>query len=584
MVKVNLKTRRHSCSHLMAAAVKVLYPKAQLGIGPAIEDGFYYDFDFPQKISEEDLPKIEQKMRQLAKQKLKFEKTEVKLDEALKVMKKLGQPYKVELIQDLKKAGKKKVIFYKLGDFIDLCEGPHLKNTQEIGHFKLLSVAGAYWRGSEKNPMLTRIYGTCFESKSALEKHLVHREEARKRDHRKIGKNLDLFTFSDLVGPGLPLYTEKGTVIINELYKALLEISKKYGVREVRIPHMAKIDLYKISGHAEKFKGELLKVKSHYGLEFILKPVNCPHHTQIYASRPRSYRDLPIRYIESTAQHRDEKPGVISGLTRTRSFIVDDGHTFCTMDQIKQEAINTCKIIEEFYKGVGLWGNQWISLSIRDPKSPEKYIGGEPDWKKAEKMVQEISNELKLKGKVMVGEAAIYGPKIDYMSKDSLGNNHQLGTVQIDFAMPKRFGLTYIDKDGKAKTPVMLHRAIMGSYERFIAFLLEHFDGALPVWLAPIQAVVIPITDKQNQYAKKIYDALIEADIRAELNDRNDTTSAKIRDAEMQRIPYMLVVGDQEMKARKVNVRLRGEKVLGNLSLAGLIKKIKEDIVKKRQV
>ncbi|HUS51933.1 MAG TPA: threonine--tRNA ligase [Candidatus Bathyarchaeia archaeon] len=584
MPKIDLKKIRHSCSHLLATAIQDLYPKTRFGIGPAIEQGFYYDFDLPQKISENDLVKIEKKMKALAKKNLKFEKKEVKIDEAEEMMKKAGQPYKAELVKELKKEGKKKVIFYKLGDFIDLCEGPHLKSTKEIGSFKLLSVAGAYWRGSEKNPMLTRIYGTCFESKNALEKHLVHREEAKRRNHRKIGKNLDLFTFSDLVGPGLPLYTEKGTIIINELYKALLEISKKYGVQEVRIPHMAKIDLYKISGHAEKFKGELLRVKSHYGLEFILKPVNCPHHTQIYASRPRSYRDLPIRYIESTAQHRDEKPGEIGGLTRTRSFIVDDGHTFCTMDQIKQEAINTCKIIEEFYKGAGLWGNQWISLSIRDPKTPEKYIGEEPDWKKAEKMVQEISNELKLKGKVMVGEAAIYGPKIDYMSKDSLGNDHQLGTVQIDFAMPKRFGLTYVDKDGKEKTPVMLHRAIMGSYERFIAFLLEHFDGALPVWLSPVQVAVIPITDNHNPYAQKIHQSLIEAGIRAELNDRSNTVSAKIRDAEIQKIPYMLIVGDREVRAKKVNVRTRGEKVLGTMSLGAFLKRISQDIDKKRPV
>ncbi len=584
MAKINLEKMRHSCSHLLAAAVQALYPKVLFGIGPAIEDGFYYDFDFPAKISEEDLPKIEEKMRQLVKKNLPFQKKEVKIAEALEVMKKLGQTYKIELIRGLKKEGKKKVIFYKLGDFIDLCEGPHLKSTQEIGHFKLLSIAGAYWRGSEKNPMLTRIYGTCFANKADLEKYLIRQEEAKRNDHRKIGKKLDLFTFSNLVGPGLPLYTEKGTIIINELYRALLDISKKYGVREVRIPHMAKIDLYKISGHAEKFKGELFTVKSHYDIEFILKPVNCPHHTQIYASRPRSYRDLPIRYIESTAQFRDEKPGEIGGLARTRSFVVDDGHTFCTVDQIKQEAMNTCKIIEKFYKGVGLWGNQWISLSVRDPKTPEKYIGEELDWKRAEKMIQEISKELNLKGKVMVGEAALYGPKIDYMSKDALGNDQQLGTVQIDFAMPKRFGLTYTDKNGKEKTPVMLHRAILGSYERFIAFLLEHFNGALPVWLSPVQAVVIPITDKHNQYAQKIYETLIKAGIRVELNDRSDTTSAKVRNAEIERIPYMLIVGDKEIMAKKVNVRTRGEKVLGSMSLAFFLKRIVEDIDKKRQV
>lgn len=581
MKENQLEIMRHSCSHLLAMAVVKLFPKTKLGIGPAIENGFYYDFEFTKPIEEKDLAKISTKMKEIAKKKFPFIKKEVTIEEAKKIFK--NQPYKLELIEDLAKERKKKVSLYKTGDFVDLCSGPHIKDTSGIGPFKLLSIAGAYWRGSEKNKMLTRIYGTCFQTAKELEKYLWQIEEAKKRDHRKIGKELDLFTFSELVGPGLPLYTEKGTIIINELYNALLEISKKYGVKEVKIPHLAKIDLYKISGHAEKFKDELFRVKTHYNIEFILKPVNCPHHTQIYASRPRSYRDLPIRYIESTVQHRDEKPGEVGGLTRTRSFMVDDGHTFCTVDQIKEEAKNTCKIIEEFYKGVGLWGNQWISLSVSDPKTPEKYIGEEKDWKKAEKMIQEISKELNLKGKIMVGEAALYGPKIDYMSKDPFGNDIQLATVQIDFAMPKRFGLTYTDKDGKEKTPVMLHRAILGSYERFIAFLLEHSDGALPVWLSPVQTLVIPITEKQNDYGQKIVDQLLEKNIRAELDNRGETMSAKIRDAELQKIPYILVVGDKEIKAKAINVRRRGEKVLGSMKLDKFLKLIQEDIAKKRQ-
>jgi len=581
MKENQLEIMRHSCSHLLAMAVLKLFPKTKLGIGPAIENGFYYDFEFTKPIEEKDLAKISTKMKEIAKKKFPFIKKEVTIEEAKKIFK--NQPYKLELIEDLAKERKKKVSLYKTGDFVDLCSGPHIKDTSGIGPFKLLSIAGAYWRGSEKNKMLTRIYGTCFQTAKELEKYLWQIEEAKKRDHRKIGKELDLFTFSELVGPGLPLYTEKGTIIINELYNALLEISKKYGVKEVKIPHLAKIDLYKISGHAEKFKDELFRVKTHYNIEFILKPVNCPHHTQIYASRPRSYRDLPIRYIESTVQHRDEKPGEIGGLTRTRSFMVDDGHTFCTVDQIKEEAKNTCKIIEEFYKGVGLWDNQWISLSVSNPKTPEKYIGEEKDWKKAEKMIQEISKELNLKGKIMVGEAALYGPKIDYMSKDPFGNDIQLATVQIDFAMPKRFGLTYTDKDGKEKTPVMLHRAILGSYERFIAFLLEHSDGALPVWLSPVQTLVIPITEKQNDYGQKIVDQLLEKNIRAELDNRGETMSAKIRDAELQKIPYILVVGDKEIKAKAINVRRRGEKVLGSMKLDKFLKLIQEDIAKKRQ-
>ncbi len=581
MKENQLEIMRHSCSHLLAMAVVKLFPKTKLGIGPAIENGFYYDFEFTKPIEEKDLAKISTKMKEIAKKKFPFIKKEVTIEEAKKIFK--NQPYKLELIEDLAKERKKKVSLYKTGDFVDLCSGPHIKDTSGIGPFKLLSIAGAYWRGSEKNKMLTRIYGTCFQTAKELEKYLWQIEEAKKRDHRKIGKELDLFTFSELVGPGLPLYTEKGTIIINELYNALLEISKKYGVKEVKIPHLAKIDLYKISGHAEKFKDELFRVKTHYNIEFILKPVNCPHHTQIYASRPRSYRDLPIRYIESTVQHRDEKPGEVGGLTRTRSFMVDDGHTFCTVDQIKEEAKNTCKIIEEFYKGVGLWDNQWISLSVSNPKTPEKYIGEEKDWKKAEKMIQEISKELNLKGKIMVGEAALYGPKIDYMSKDPFGNDIQLATVQIDFAMPKRFGLTYTDKDGKEKTPVMLHRAILGSYERFIAFLLEHSDGALPVWLSPVQTLVIPITEKQNDYGQKIVDQLLEKNIRAELDNRGETMSAKIRDAELQKIPYILVVGDKEIKAKAINVRRRGEKVLGSMKLDKFLKLIQEDIAKKRQ-
>jgi len=581
MKENQLEIMRHSCSHLLAMAVVKLFPKTKLGIGPAIENGFYYDFEFTKPIEEKDLAKISTKMKEIAKKKFPFIKKEVTIEEAKKIFK--NQSYKLELIEDLAKERKKKVSLYKTGDFVDLCSGPHIKDTSGIGPFKLLSIAGAYWRGSEKNKMLTRIYGTCFQTAKELEKYLWQIEEAKKRDHRKIGKELDLFTFSELVGPGLPLYTEKGTIIINELYNALLEISKKYGVKEVKIPHLAKIDLYKISGHAEKFKDELFRVKTHYNIEFILKPVNCPHHTQIYASRPRSYRDLPIRYIESTVQHRDEKPGEIGGLTRTRSFMVDDGHTFCTVDQIKEEAKNTCKIIEEFYKGVGLWDNQWISLSVSNPKTPEKYIGEEKDWKKAEKMIQEISKELNLKGKIMVGEAALYGPKIDYMSKDPFGNDIQLATVQIDFAMPKRFGLTYTDKDGKEKTPVMLHRAILGSYERFIAFLLEHSDGALPVWLSPVQTLVIPITEKQNDYGQKIVDQLLEKNIRAELDNRGETMSAKIRDAELQKIPYILVVGDKEIKAKAINVRVRGEKILGSMKLDKFLKLIQEDIAKKRQ-
>ncbi len=574
---------RHSCSHLMAAAVQGLYPKARFGIGPAIEDGFYYDFDIPGGISEEDLPKIEQKIRELAKMNLVFQKKELKIDEALKVMNKLGQTYKAELIRDLKKERKKKVTFYKLGDFVDLCEGPHVRTTKEIGPFKLLSVAGAYWRGSEKKPMLTRIYGTCFASKSSLEKHLIRREELRKRDHRKLGVQLDLWTFSELVGPGLPLYTQKGTLVRRLINQFVEDLQSKQGISQVWTPQVAKAEVFKISGHYDKYRENMFVVRSNYSDEdFFLKPMNCPQHIQIYASRPRSYRDLPIRMSDFAMLYRDEKPGELHGLARTRSFSQDDCHVFCREDQVIEE-MN--KALEMTKKIMDVYGFKYrYRLSTRDPKHPEKFIGDPKLWKKAEKLGEKILKDQKIDYYPGVGEAAFYGPKLDLMATDSLGREWQLSTLQIDYFMPERFKLAYTDKDGKLKRPVILHRAISGSPERLLMILLEHYDGALPVWLSPVQAVVIPITDKHLSYAKNVLAQLIARQIRAELNDRSDTTSAKIRDAEIQRIPYMLVVGDKEVKAKKVNVRTRGEKVLGGMSLASFLKRIKEDIDKKRQI
>lgn len=571
--KNDLEILRHSCAHLLAAAVKELYPQAKFTIGPAIENGFYYDFDLEKPLTPDDLRKIEAKMQELSSKDLKFEKSEMPVKEAIKLMEKEGQKYKVELLKDL---DTEKATFYKTGDFLDLCKGPHVKSTKEIKYFKLLKVAGAYWRGDEKNKMLQRVYGTCWPTKEELDEYLKKIEEAKKHDHRKIGQDLDLFTFSDYVGAGLPLFTPKGTIVRNQLYNRLLEISKKYGVLPVTIPHLAKIKLYELSGHAEKFAGELFKVISHYKEEFVLKPVNCPHHTQIYASRQRSYRDLPIRYMETTMMYRDEKPGEIGGLTRVRSITCDDGHTFCTLGQIKQEAINTCKIIEEFYKSLDMFDEHWVSLSLRDPKTPEKYIGEPKDWDHAEKMLEEISQELKLDAKKMEGEAALYGPKLDYMFKDSLGNDRQLATVQLDFSMPKRFGLFYIDEKGTKQTPVMLHRAILGSYERFLAILLERFDGAFPVWLAPVQAIILPVSDKHLKYAQKVADDL--ADCRVEVDERNESVGKKIRDAELQKIPYIIVVGDKEEKDKNITVRTRGSKDLKTQKIEEFLKELDKGI------
>jgi threonyl-tRNA synthetase len=411
-----------------------------------------------------------------------------------------------------------------------------------------------------------------------LDTYIEELEKAKENDHRVLGKKLDLFAFSDLVGKGFVMYTPKGTIVKNELKKALMEICTEFGAQEVDIPHLAKIDLYKTSGHAEKFKEELFIVKSHFDEEFVLKPVNCPHHTQIYASRPRSYRDLPISYIESTQQHRDEKPGAIGGLNRTRSFEIDDGHTFCTVEQIHSETTNLVKAVEMFYKSLNMWGKHWVSLSFRDKNTPEKYIGDDADWDTAEKMILKINEELGLNGKVMEGEAALYGPKIDIMLKDALGNDRQLGTVQLDFAMPKRFNLTYTDQDGSEKTPVMIHRAILGSYGRFIANLLESTGGAFPTWLTPVQVKVLPITDRNLNYAQKIAVDLKKSKIRTEVDERSETLGAKIRDAQNGKVSYMVIVGDKEEESSSLSLRTRNGETK-NVKIEDFITQITKEIV-----
>ncbi len=575
-----LEKLRHSCSHLLAAVILKLFPKTKLGIGPAIKDGFYYDFEFEKPITEKDLEKIEKEMKKLQKKTLKFEKEEISFKKAQDLFKK--QPYKLELIEDLKKEGNKKVSLYKSGNFIDLCKGPHISDTSKIGSFKLFSLAGAYWKGSEKNKMLTRIYGACFENKKDLDKHLKMLEEAKKRDHRKIGKELDLFCFSDLVGTGLPLYTPKGTVIREELQKYIEEVCQGYGFEKVITPHLAKIKLFKLSGHADKFGKELFRVSSLRGHDFVMRPVLCPHQTQIYASKPRSYRDLPLRYMESGKQYRAEKTGEVGGLNRVYAITVEDGHSFCRIDQVKDEIINMVNIIKDFYSALGLWGHHWVSLSVRDYEHPEKYIGEPKDWDKCEKMLKEVANEMKLDAKLREGEAALYGPKLDFMFKDALGNEIQIPTVQLDFATPKRFGLVYVDQNGKKTPPVMVHRSVLGSYERLLALLIEYFAGAFPLWLSPVQVIVIPITDKQKDYAQKITNQLQEEKIRVKLDDRNQTTSLKIREAEIQKIPYMVILGEKEVNGKNINIRTRGGKVMGNMKVDKFISLLKENIDKKK--
>ncbi len=599
-----LEKIRHSLAHVMAYAIQQLYPSAKFGVGPTIENGFYYDVQLDSPLSTDDMKQIQKLTKKLAGQKLDFVSKEWPIDEAIKYFKEQKQDFKVELLNDLKTKGSTavsdtgdsnlvlknvdkitSVTIYQTGDFIDLCRGPHIANTSEIDleAFMLTKVGGAYWRGNENNLQLQRIYGVAFKNKAQLDEYQELLVEAKKRDHRKLGKELDLFTFSDLVGAGFPLYTPRGTILIEELKAVLKDISSKYDMQQVSVPHVAKLELYQKSGHAEKFADELFHIKSHYNQDFVLKPVNCPHHTQIYASRPRSYRDLPIRYVEQTMQYRDEKPGEISGLQRARGFTVDDGHTFCTIEQIKAEAEMVVDIITGFYQSLGLWGNHWVSLSLRDPSKPEKYIGDDKDWIQSEQMLTQMATEKQLDAKNMLGEAALYGPKLDFMFKDALGRETQLATVQLDFATPKRFGLVYTDSQGSEKNPVMIHRAVFGSFERFIMILIEHFAGAFPLWLAPEQVRIIPVSDKYNEYGSKLKDQLKVKGIRVQLDDASESLGKRIRKSELMKVPYTLIVGQKEQEANSVAVRRYGKGDLGSQTIDEITKTLTK-MIKTRSV
>ncbi len=551
-----LSPLNHSCAHLLAQAVKNLYPKAFFWVGPVIEEGFYYDVYLgDDSITEEDLIKIEKEMKKIAKDNKKIIKLELNKEDALIMFKE--DPYKIDLINNLENP--EIITAYKQDNFIDLCKGPHVEFTKEIKYFKLLKVSGAYFKGDSKNKMLQRIYGVCFKTEEALNEHLKFLEEAKKRDHRKIGKELDLFCFSDLVGPGLPLFTPKGTTIKDELQRAVEEICRKYGFEKVSTPHLANIKLYEISGHASKFSEELFHATSQKGHELVMKPVQCPHQTQIFASKIRSYRDLPIRYMESEKQYRAEMPGAVSGLSRVYAITCEDGHSFCTVDQVKQEVINMVNIIKDFYSSLGLWGNHWVSLSLRDYSSPEKYIGDPKDWDLCEKMLEEVSNELGLEAKRCEGEAALYGPKLDFIFKDAMGREIQIPTVQLDFATAKRFDLTYVTKENTKEHPVMVHRAILGSYERFLVLLIEHFAGAFPLWLSPVQVNIIPVNnDYHLVYCIDLKNLLLDNNIRVALDDRNEKLGYKMRESQTQKIPYTIIVGDREKDNNIISYRKYG--------------------------
>jgi threonyl-tRNA synthetase len=580
----NLEILKHSTAHILAGAVLEMFPEAKLGIGPALENGFYYDFELPRTLIPEDLPLLEEKMREIIKAKHPFEKAEISIKEALEHFERANQPLKIELIKDLQKAGNETVTIYNSGNLVDLCAGPHLKSTGEINFkaFALTKISGAYWRGDEKNQQLQRIYGVVFQDKEGLKNYFHLIEEAAKRDHRKLGKELDLFCFSDLVGPGLPLFTPNGTIIKDELQKHIEKVCRGYGFQKVSTPHLAKIELYEKSGHAQKFGEELFQVTSHYKQNYVMKPVQCPHQTQIFASRARSYRDLPIRYMESEKQYRDEKPGEIGGLQRVIAITVEDGHSFCTIDQVKQEVKNMVEIIQNFYTSLGMWDNHSVSLSVRDYQHPEKYIGESSDWDLCEKMLQDISDEMGLKAIKHEGEAALYGPKLDFMFRDALGKEIQIPTVQLDFATPKRFELEYTTNEGGKAHPVMVHRAILGSYERFIALLIEHFAGAFPLWLSPVQVTILPISEKFIDYAQEVKTKLLANDIRAQLNDKAESLGKRISETEKQKTPYILVVGEKEVADKTVAIRTRGVKEQQTLPLDEFMEKVMGEIKEKK--
>jgi threonyl-tRNA synthetase len=578
MDREHLDNLRHSCAHLLAAAVLQLYPDSKRTIGPPIDTGFYYDFDFGDVvISQKDLKKIQQKMRELVKSWDGFERAELSADEAKKMFE--GNPYKIELIDEFG-GDNQTLTAYTSGSFTDLCRGGHCENPSDaLKHFTLLSVAGAYWRGDEKNTMLTRIYGTCFPTKEELDAYLHMREEAKKRDHRKLGKELDLFTFSPLVGSGLPLFTPRGTIVRDELIRFSEELQRAQGFEKVWIPYITKKDLYETSGHWAKFGDELFLVKSQEtNDQMVLKPMNCPHHTQIYASRPRSYRDLPIRYMETTGMYRDEKAGELLGLSRVRCISIDDGHIFCTLDHVEKEFESIMNMIRDMYDVLDM---KWHArLSFRD--DGDGYLGEKEQWDMAENLIEQVAKKLQLEYVIERGEAAFYGPKIDIMIKDSLGRQWQCATQQLDFVQPKRFGLTYTDGNGDEQTPVMIHKALLGSFERFLSVYIEHTAGVFPVWLSPVQVRVIPVSsEKHLDGAQSLAAAFVAADIRADVDRADETVGKKIRKAAKEKIPYVLVVGDRELAGGDVVVRIRGQEEQVTIPRGDFITRVTDEIQKR---
>ncbi len=568
----------HSSAHLMAEALQELYPGIKFGIGPAIENGFYYDVDPGEgvQIKESDLAAIEAKMMELAAKKEDICRTDISKQDALDMFAARGDEYKVELINDLEDGT---ITLYTQGAFTDLCRGPHLPNTGLIKAVKLLSVAGAYWRGDESRKMLTRIYGITFPKKKILDEYLVLLEEAKKRDHRKIGKELELFMFSDTVGKGLPLWLPRGTALRLRLEDFLKKIQRRFEYQQVMTPHIGNKQLYVTSGHYAKYgKDSFQPIHTpEEGEEYLLKPMNCPHHCEIYKFKPRSYKDLPLRFAEFGTVYRYEQSGELHGLTRVRSFTQDDAHIFCRPDQLKDEFLKVMDIIFIIFRALD-FDNFEAQISLRDPNNREKYIGSDENWEKAERAIVEACEEKGLKARVELGEAAFYGPKLDFMVKDAIGRRWQLGTIQVDYNLPERFGLEYTGEDNQKHRPVMIHRAPFGSMERFVAVLIEHTAGKFPLWLTPDQVVVLPISEKFNDYAYKVAKELFAQEIRVTVDDRNEKIGRKIRDNELKRIPFMLIVGEKEAENGEVSVRRQGEGDKGSMSVADFAKLVNDEV------
>lgn len=568
----------HTSAHLMAEALQEVFPGTQFGIGPAIENGFYYDVMPPEgvTIKEGDFPAIEAKMMELVQKKEKLVRQEISKADALKFFEARGQFYKNELIADLEDG---KITTYTQGNYTDLCRGPHLVDTSAIKAVKLTAVSAAYWRGDEKRPQMTRVYGISFPKKKLLDEYLVLLEEAKKRDHRKIGKEMELFMFSDMVGKGLPIWLPKGTALRLRLQDFLSRIQKRYGYQQVITPHIGSKQLYVTSGHWDHYGKDSFQpiTTPEEGEVYLLKPMNCPHHCMIYKSQPRSYRDLPLRIAEFGTVYRYEQSGELHGLTRVRSFTQDDAHIFCRPDQVKDEFLRVMEIIEIIFKALN-FENFEAQISLRDPDDHEKYVGTDEDWEKAERAIVEACQEKNLPAKVEYGEAAFYGPKLDFMVKDALGRRWQLGTIQVDYQLPQRFDLEYIGSDNQKYRPVMIHRAPFGSMERFVAVLIEHTAGKFPLWLMPDQAAILPISEKANDYAYQVRAELEKYEVRAFVDDRNEKIGRKIRDNEVKHVPYMLVVGEQEAQNGEVNVRKQGAENLGNMKIEDFGKKIAEEV------